>query len=73
MWDLSGSAEYADVRNELYSGTDAIFVVYDVTNAASFEAVDSWLREANRFSTGSPDIYIIANKVGCSSWFYQGT
>ena len=63
MWDLSGSAEYMDVRNELYNGTDAIFIVYDVTNATSFEALDSWIREANRFTTGSPDIFIVGNKV----------
>lgn len=62
MWDLSGSAEYLDVRNELYNGSDAIFVVYDVTNSASFEALDSWLREANRFTTGNPGIFIVANK-----------
>ena len=67
MWDLSGCAEYMDVRNELYNGSDAIFIVYDVTNATSFEALDSWLREANRFATGNPDIVIVGNKVraGC--------
>ena len=67
MWDLSGSAEYMDVRNELYNGSDAIFIVYDVTNATSFEALDSWLREANRFATGNPNIVIVGNKVraGC--------
>ena len=32
LWDLSGHPEYLDVRNELYTNTDAVFIVYDVTN-----------------------------------------
>lgn len=63
MWDLSGSPEYLDVRNELYNGTDVVFIVFDVTNAASFEALDSWIREAARFVTGNPEIVIVGNKV----------
>ncbi|PVD38104.1 hypothetical protein C0Q70_00715 [Pomacea canaliculata] len=63
LWDLSGSAEYLDVRNELYCGSDAIFIVYDVTSPGSFEALESWVREANRYATGNPDIVIVGNKV----------
>ncbi|XP_076460222.1 ras-related protein Rab-13-like isoform X2 [Babylonia areolata] len=62
MWDLSGSNEYLDVRNELYTGSDAIFIVFDVTNTSSFEALDSWLREISRFSSGTPEIGIVGNK-----------
>ena len=37
LWDLSGDQQYYDVRAELYGGTDACFVVFDVTNPSSFE------------------------------------
>ncbi|KAK7474986.1 hypothetical protein BaRGS_00033797 [Batillaria attramentaria] len=63
MWDLSGSPEYLDVRNELYNATDAVLVVFDVTNATSFESLDSWIREVGRYATGNPDIVIVGNKV----------
>ncbi|KAL8579374.1 hypothetical protein ACOMHN_026739 [Nucella lapillus] len=62
MWDLSGSNEYLDVRNELYTGSDAVFIVFDVTSNPSFEALDSWLREVSRFSSSSPGIAIVGNK-----------
>ena len=68
LWDLSGSAEYFDVRNELYSGTDAIFLVYDVTNTSSFETLDQWVREVKRYANGDPEIFIVGNKV--SSFFF---
>ena len=66
LWDLSGASEFFDVRNELYSGTDAIFLVFDVTNTSSFEALDQWLREVQRFTTGRPEVFVVGNKVTCN-------
>ncbi|XP_069108633.1 dnaJ homolog subfamily C member 27-like [Argopecten irradians] len=63
LWDLSGSPEYIDVRNELYLQTDAIFMVYDVTNQASFEALDVWMKEVNKYSTTGPEIRLVGNKI----------
>lgn len=39
LWDLSGDPQYYDVRNELYGGADACFIVFDVTNRQSFESL----------------------------------
>ncbi|XP_052236808.1 dnaJ homolog subfamily C member 27-like isoform X1 [Dreissena polymorpha] len=63
LWDLSGSPEYIDVRNELYGQTDAIFLVFDVTNQASFESLDTWLKEVTKYSSGVHEIVLVANKV----------
>ena len=63
LWDLSGSPEYIDVRNELYGQSDAIFLVFDVTNQASFESLDTWMKEVNKYSGGCHEIILVANKV----------
>ncbi len=63
LWDLSGSTEYLDVRNELYGGTDAIFLVYDVTNSSSFADLDTWIRELIKYGSPNVDICVVANKV----------
>ncbi|KAL4217105.1 hypothetical protein ACF0H5_023560 [Mactra antiquata] len=67
LWDLSGSPEYIDVRNELYGQTDAIFLVFDVTNQASFESLDTWMKEVNKYSSGIHEIILVANKVDTKS------
>lgn len=67
LWDLSGSPEYIDVRNELYGQTDAVFLVFDVTNQASFESLDTWLKEINKYSGGVQEIVLVANKVDTKS------
>ncbi|XP_059175268.1 dnaJ homolog subfamily C member 27-like isoform X2 [Physella acuta] len=56
LWDLSGSAEYFEVRNELYTGVDIIFLVYDVTSADSFEALDQWLREIKKYTSSGSEV-----------------
>jgi len=63
LWDLSGSPEYIDVRNELYGQTDAVFLVFDVTNPASFESLDTWIKEIDKYSGGIQNMVLVANKV----------
>ncbi|XP_074662642.1 dnaJ homolog subfamily C member 27-like [Tubulanus polymorphus] len=69
LWDLSGQSEYLDVRNELYSQTDAVFLVFDITNQASFENLDQWLREIVKYAMGhvAPEIVVVGNKVDLKS------
>lgn len=49
FWDLSGHAEFFEVRNEFYKDAQGIILVYDVTNRTSFEECDTWLTEASKY------------------------
>ena len=49
FWDLSGDIEYIEVRNELYQNIDAAFLVFDITNKVSFDALDDWLLELQKY------------------------
>lgn len=49
LWDLAGPTEYIEVRNEFYKDAQGSILVYDVTNRASFEALELWLDESKRF------------------------
>lgn len=63
LWDLSGSPEYLEVRNELYIHTDGIFIAFDVSSETSFEALDYWVREVRKHCTSQPDIVLVGNKI----------
>jgi DnaJ family protein C protein 27 len=52
LWDLAGPPAYLEVRNEFYKETQGALLVFDATNRPSFEALGSWLQEAQRF--GAP-------------------
>ncbi|XP_033629465.1 dnaJ homolog subfamily C member 27-like [Asterias rubens] len=63
LWDLSGQLEYSEVRNELYGGTHACILVFDVTNRNSFESLDFWLKETVRYGVGAMHTVVVANKI----------
>ncbi|XP_070534552.1 dnaJ homolog subfamily C member 27-like [Ptychodera flava] len=45
IFDMAGHPIFYEVRNEFYKDTQGAILVYDVTDRASFEALDSWLAE----------------------------
>ena len=63
FWDLSGHPEFFEVRNEFYKDTQGAILVFDVTSRSSFEALDTWLREAEKFGGGKVPLVVCANKV----------
>ena len=64
MSSSPGKFEYYDVRNELYSQTQAVMLVYDVTNRASFQSLEAWNRECVRCASSFPlATVVVANKV----------
>ncbi|CAM1299522.1 DNAJC27 (predicted) [Pycnogonum litorale] len=69
IFDMSGHPLFYEVRNEFYTDTQGVILVYDVSNRASFEALNFWLAEMNyelRNYAGEMEntVFIIcANKV----------
>lgn len=42
IWDTAGQERFQSLGQAFYRGADACVLVYDVTNVASFEKLDSW-------------------------------
>lgn len=62
MWDIAGQEEYKQFRSAFYSGTQAVVMVADVTNPATFESLPQWRDEVEQFvNQGLPSIFL-ANK-----------
>ena len=64
FWDLSGKSEFFEVRNEFYKDTQCALLVYDVSDRSSFDGLENWLKEANKY--GMPrdlPVALCANKV----------
>lgn len=63
FWDLSGHPEFFEVRNEFYKDCHSIILVYDITSRRSFDALDMWLREANRHGAANVSLCLCGNKT----------
>lgn len=63
FWDLSGQPEFVDVRNEFYKDAQGAILVYDVGNRRTFDALDSWMKEARKYGAKNAVIALCANKM----------
>merc|ERR1711974_181889 len=67
IWDTAGQERYHSLAPMYYRGAQAAIVVYDITNADSFDRAKNWVKELQR--QGNPNIVIslAANKVDLES------
>ena len=66
FFDCAGGAEYFEIRNEFYKDASGGLLVFDVGSRASFEALETWVAEANSHGSNDPVFVVSANKVDCS-------
>ena len=63
IWDMSGQTHFAKFRSRFYAGTSGALVVYDLTNAASYRNIQSWIKECHVNCKRKIPIIIIGNKI----------
>jgi DnaJ family protein C protein 27 len=67
FFDIAGSAEYLDIRNEFHVDTQGILLVFDVNNRPSYEHLHVWLEEHQKYNTTTyekaiKNIIVLGNK-----------
>eukprot|EP00826_Nyctotherus_ovalis_P049026 TRINITY_DN5855_c0_g2_i3.p1 TRINITY_DN5855_c0_g2~~TRINITY_DN5855_c0_g2_i3.p1 ORF type:complete len:150 (+),score=52.86 TRINITY_DN5855_c0_g2_i3:73-522(+) len=64
--DTAGQERYQSLGSNFYKGSECCFLVYDITNAKSFEALDNWRAEFLKTSGSKcPDSFpfiVLGNK-----------
>lgn len=59
FWDLSGHAEFFEVRNEFYKDAQGCVLVFDVCSRESFEECEAWLQECSKFGANLREMPVI--------------
>ena len=62
IWDTAGQEKFKAITSSYYRNTDAVMIVFDVSDAKSFENIVSWLSEINEYCSTNPSKMIIGNK-----------
>jgi len=62
VWDTAGQERYRTITNAYYRGAMGILLVYDVTNAKSFENIRSWIRNVEQHASENVNRILIGNK-----------
>lgn len=61
LWDTCGQERYRSIVKIYYRNAKCIFLVFDVTNRASFLHISSWLDNL-KYCFETPLLYLIGNK-----------
>mmetsp|Transcript_4783 Transcript_4783/g.6588 ORF Transcript_4783/g.6588 Transcript_4783/m.6588 type:complete len:231 (-) Transcript_4783:108-800(-) len=63
LWDVGGQSIQSKNLKGYISHSDAIMLVYDVTNTESFRNLEDWLIQIRPLSKQTAKIYLVANKI----------
>lgn len=65
IWDTAGQERFRTITTAYYRGAMGILLVYDVTDEASFGAVENWMRQIDANANKDVVKLLIANKCDC--------
>ena len=64
LWDLGAQEFFRRYRKIYYSGAEAAFIVYDLTDRKSFENIKNWYNELNEFiEDKNIPVVLVGNKL----------
>lgn len=63
IWDTAGQERFRTITSAYYRGADGIIMVYDVTSSDSFEHVEEWLSEVDRYANENTAKLLVGNKA----------
>ena len=62
VWDTCGQERFRALTRSYYRNAQAIIIVYDITNRASFEKSKVWMKEVENYVDHSVLIVLVGNK-----------
>jgi Ras-related protein Rab-37 len=62
IWDTAGQERFRSITRAYYRDAQALLLLYDVTNKASFDNIRAWLAEINEYAQDDVVIMLLGNK-----------
>lgn len=66
IWDTAGQERFHTITTSYYRGAMGIMLVYDITNAKSFDNIAKWLRNIDEHASEDVVKMILGNKCDMS-------
>lgn len=62
IWDTAGQERFRSVTHAYYRDAEALLLLYDITNRASFDNIRAWLTEIGEYAQKDVVIMLLGNK-----------
>jgi small GTP-binding protein len=63
IWDIAGQEVFKTIIQKYFEGTNAAFIVYDVTRPETYHSIAVWYQEMMRFVPKTTPVVVIGNKT----------
>ncbi len=67
MWDTAGQEKFKTIVSAYYKGAHGIILVYDITDKRSFQDLQNWLDESEKYSKENVVRILVGNKKDLDS------
>jgi len=62
IWDVAGLERFKAITTAYYRGVHGVLIVYDVSNRETFNNIDKWINNINKFAQQNVLILLVGNK-----------
>ena len=62
IWDTAGQERYRAITSSYFKGSNGCFIVYDITNEASFNNIENWYEQIQKETSKDIPILLVGNK-----------
>ena len=66
LWDIAGQEHFRSLRSNFYQGSNAVLIVYDLTNPKTFKNVQTWYLDMVKVMGPIPG-FLVGNKADLPS------
>jgi Ras-related protein Rab-1A len=63
IWDTAGQERFRTITSAYYRGADGIILVYDKTKRKSFDSVENWITEVDKYASENTVKILLGNKA----------
>lgn len=63
IWDTAGQERFRTITTSYYRSSDAVMLVFDVTERKSYQQLEAWLEDVRGYAREGVDVLLVGNKV----------
>ena len=62
IWDTAGQERFQTITHIYYRGSNIVIIIYDITNRITFENIEIWLKEIEKYAPDNIIKILVGNK-----------